>query len=141
MRLHTDKPDQVIGAIHDASARLDGVYATLSRHGSRSRAGAVELSLEGNGYPVNTGTRGAGAKIGATWDEWGVVLAAVFNADPEAFAGSQKHPVYAGAEDFARKTCYRFDDGQLPEDTHRRHDWSHGMRYACCTKCTAEREW
>ena len=141
MRLHTDKPDQVIGAIHDASARLDGVYATFSRHGSRSRAGAVELSLEGNGYPVNTGARGAGTKIGATWDEWGVVLAAVFDADPEAFAGSQQHPVYAGAEDFARKTCYRFDDGQLPEDTHRRHDWSHGMRYACCTKCTAEREW
>lgn len=141
MRIHTSKPDQVAKAIYTASARLDGVYATVTRHGSRSRAGAVELSLEGNGYQVNTGTRGAGSKQGATWDEWGVVLAAVFAADPEAFAGSQKRPVYADAEDFARKTCYRFDDGQLPEDTHRRHNWSHGVRYACCTKCTAEREW
>jgi len=140
MRIHTNKPNEVRQAIYDATRKLPGVYATTASHGSRSHAGAIELSMEGNGYAKNTGQYGAGYEIGATWDEWGVVFAAIFDADPDAVAGSVKRPVYAGGDDYRRKTQYRFDADGLPEDTHRRHAWElAGPLVQYCKKCSAGR--
>ena len=141
MRIHTDNIEAVHVALCKATSQLPGVWATVSRHGSRSHAGALEFSLTGNGYRKNTGTRGASDDIGATWDEWGVAFAAIFTADPEALAGSVKHPTYDGADDFHRKTGYRFSEDGLPDDTHKRHNWQFGgmSQGDSCTKCTAVR--
>lgn len=138
MRIHTDKVAEVASAIYNTTFNsLTGVYANIRRHGSRSRDGAVELRLEGNGYARNTGQYGAdGYEQGATWDEWGVVLAAIFDTDPNAFAGSAKYPVYAGAGHFHAITCNRFTPEGLPGDTHKRHNWRGGYPRTC-TKCSA----
>src|SRR5690606_42006219 len=91
MRIHTDKTNEVRAAIWRATGALPGVYAEVSEHGSRSRAGALELRLTGNsGRYRNTGRWGADWEKSATWDEWGVVLAAVFAADPHAICGTAK---------------------------------------------------
>lgn len=138
MRLHTDR--LVESDVHAATAFLPGVYATVSTHGSRSHERALEFFLTGNGYAKNTGTSGADWENGATWDEWGVVLQYLFDRDPEALAGSQKNPVYNGAADYHQKTMYRFESGELPADTHKRHAWEYlSPRYFGCKKCSAKR--
>lgn len=148
MRIHTDKINEVWAAIWRATGALPGVYAEVSEHGSRSRAGALELRLTGNsGRYRNTGKWGAHWEKSATWDEWGVVLAAVFAADPHAICGTAKYPVYAGVNDFHWQTGERFVHAPpaietggraLPEDTHALHRWAYvaqGTRE--CRKCSA----
>lgn len=142
MRIHTDKTNEVHAAIWRATGALPGVYAEVIEHGSRSRAGALELRLTGNsGRYRNTGRRGADVEKSAAWDEWGVVLGAVFAADPHAICGTAKRPVYAGVNDFHWQTGERFADlepGTLPEDTHALHRWDYvaqGTRE--CLKCSA----
>lgn len=150
MRIHTDKTNEVRAAIWRATGALPGVYAEVSEHGSRSRAGALELRLTGNsGRYRNTGKWGAHWEKSATWDEWGVVLAAVFAADPHAICGTAKRPVYAGVNDFHWQTGERFVHAPpaietggraLPEDTHTSHHWDYVARDTVeCTKCTAVR--
>lgn len=134
MRIHTNHVAAVDLAIYEATRNLPGVYASTSRHGSRSHAGALELSLEGNGYARNTGRYGAG-EPGATWDEWGVIFAAIFAADPDAVAGAVRYPTYAGADDYAHKTGGRFTPDGLPADTHARHTFRDGR----CVRCSAVR--
>lgn len=142
MRIHSDYLK--LSDFHDATSfELVGVYATVSEHGSRSHARAFEVSLEGNGYRKNTGKYGAGEEFGATWDEWGVFLARLFDIDANAVAGAVKHPVYRDGYDFHAKTADRFVDLELPEDTHKRHNWKATGRigHRACTKCTAEQIW
>lgn len=145
MRIHTDKTSEVRAAIWRATGALPGVYAEVSEYGSRSRAGALELRLTGNSprYTADNQDRAA------TWDEWGVVLAAVFAADPHAICGTAKRPVYAGVNDFHWQTGERFVHAPpaietggraLPEDTHTSHHWDYVARDTVeCTKCTAVR--
>ncbi len=153
MRIHTDKMTAVRQHIYQATGALPGVYAEVSEHGSRSRRGALELRLTGNGTRrPNSGRWGAepyGGEYAATWDEWGVVIAAVYAADPDAIWGSAKRPVYAGADDFHWQTGERFAHVALilevgdyvllmPEDTHAVHMWDYvaqGTRE--CRKCSA----
>lgn len=144
MRIHTDKTSEVRAAIWQATGALPGVYAEVSEHGSRSRTGALELRLTGNsGRYRNTGRWGADGEKSATWDEWGVVLAAVYAADPLAICGSAKRPVYVGIGDFHWQTGERFahvgpDNYTLPEDTHATHRWDYVATGTNeCTKCTA----
>lgn len=136
MRIHTDKQASVIGAIFAATAKMPGVHASVVPYGSRTRKRAVELRLEGNGGHRNT------YEQAATWDEWGVVLAHIFEVDPDALAGSAKRPTYADARHFHLVTGDRFGDLELPEDTHKRHNWKpypnpYGFK---CTKCSATLE-
>ena len=149
MRIHTNKVDEVRRMIRAATYKMSGVYAELTEYGSRSRKGAVELKLTGNsGRRPNSGRWGADSwEYAATWDEWGVVLAAVFEADPLAICGSAKRPVYAGIDDYHWQTGERFAHvgdalGKivplLPEDTHANHLWDYvatGTRE--CRKCSA----
>lgn len=148
MRIHSDilSPRDIYSAPRGTDLSqgygchtLPGVHADVTAHGSRSHLQAFELRLEGNGYARNTGTRGADAyETGATWDEWGVVIARIFAIDPNAVFGSVKHPVYRDAEHFHRVTAGRFESLDLPSDTHKRHNWDHSLNVSTCTKCSAE---
>jgi len=139
MRIHTNT--LTLADIHAAVNNLPSVYVTVSRHGSRSHDHAFEVSLEGNGYARNTGNHGADDyEKGATWDEWGVFLAHLFAKDADAMCGSAKYPVYRDAADFHYQTADRFADPEsgLPDDTHKRHNWTGGRGVRTCTKCSAE---
>ena len=141
MRIHSNTltSEQVWKASHD----LPGVYVHVSEHGSRSHERAFEVRMEGNGYARNTGKYGADQyETGATWDEWGVFLARLFNLDANALSGSVKYPTYANAADFHRQTFNRFASLSMPEDTHKRHNFKYagpGSRTWECSKCSAKR--
>lgn len=136
MRIHSD----LITAsdIYTATRDLPGVYAEVTTHGSRSRRSAFEVRLEGNGYARNTGNAGAdNYENAATWDEWGVVIARLFDIDPDAFCGTAKYPAYRNAEDFHAQTDNRFMSGEMPDDTHKRHSWEWSNGNAICKRCSA----
>jgi len=137
MRIHTDDPQRARQAVEEALKVLPGVEATIRLHGSRSRRGAINLTLTGSdgrtGYRTYTGTQGEGYRGAASWDEWGVVLAFIFDAAPDAFVKGG----YAGADDFHDRTAGRFEALALPPDSHPRHGWTSGSpRF--CKKCSAE---
>lgn len=136
MRIHTDEPQGARQAVQEALKVLPGVDATVSLHRSRSRRGAVNLTLTGSdgrtGRRVNSGAHGAGREGAASWDEWGVVLAFIFDADPGAYVKN----VYADVYDFHGRTADRFKDRALPSDSHPRHVWEPGNPRTC-KKCTA----
>lgn len=137
MRVHTNVLTTL--DVYKATEGLPGVYATAHRHGSRTHDGAIEISLEGNGY--TGGQYHSTDKKSATWDEWGVVIARLLDVDPKAVFGTVKRPIYDGSSDFHRQTRWRFEDLELPEDTHKRHSWQYaGPRAQSCKKCTAEFE-
>jgi hypothetical protein len=135
MRIHTDNVTAVETAIRQVVDTLPGVYVErLTTHRSRKRAGALDLALSGN----SSRNTQSGEYKAATWDEWGVVLAAVFAADTDADA-----TYYQGAEHFHWMTGNRFHAG-MPADTHAQHKWgvsgesATGSYYVdACTKCAA----
>jgi hypothetical protein len=56
--------------------------------GSKSRKRAITFRLEGDGShskrKTNSGKWGGGENYAATWDQWGYVLAFLFDVDPKA---------------------------------------------------------
>lgn len=110
MRIHTSASEMQF----QQAARKAGVsFARFGRHGSRSRSHAFDVILEGS-----SGRRGNGGDHeAATWDEWGIFLAEVFRADPDA-----KCWAYDGAEHFRWVTGARFDTLTRAEQ-HARHKW------------------
>lgn len=139
MRLHTDTI--TLTDVYKAVADLPGVYVFVSEHGSRSKARAFEIKLEGtSNNRTNPGTRGAydPESYAATWDEWGVVIARLFMIDADAFWGVPKNPTYENAWNFHTITAGRFESGDMPEDTHKRHTWQWNFGAATCKKCSAE---
>jgi hypothetical protein len=114
MRLHTD----VLTGITLYSAMVgvgDDVYLGFTRHGSRKRDHAFEVSLTGHGKrhtrTKNTGTRGAimgdgYAERAATWSDWGRFLAALYELDPDMDA-----TYYTSSGDFDAKTHCLFAPG------------------------------
>lgn len=135
MIIHTSL---TMAQMHDAlpdGVAFDQVFAS----GSRTHPRKFAVRLTGSGYRVNSGNRGAGDLIGATWDEWGLFLAHVFDADPGARAGA---PPYNGRNHYHAVTGYRFAGQVMPADTHRRHRWTRdGARRQRCTGCTASIDW
>lgn len=120
-----------------AAARLARVeLATFTRHGSRSRDHAYEIKLTGESRRRPNGGS-YDNEYAATWDQWGVFLAALFNAD-----ASIKCWAYDGAFDFHQRTMYRFEDG-WPADAHGDHTFRYnGTPYQQeCTKCSAIQRW
>lgn len=121
MRIHTDKPDAVEAAIFKAAPQ--GVYATTTRHSSRSRGAGLELTVEADERKgrrlKNSGQYGAGGDYAATWDEWGAIFAAIFAADDNATCRA-----YENAAHFHWATGGRFENGGAdhPHDMHR---WEH----------------
>lgn len=140
MRIHSNY--LTMGDIIGATKGLPNVFVNVTEHGSRTHARAFEVRLEGNGYARNTGKSGADSyETGATWDEWGVFLARLFNLDANALCGTVKYPVYENGYDFHQKTMDRFEALELPTDTHKRHTWDYRPEIggAHCKKCTAEK--
>jgi hypothetical protein len=85
-------------------ARADVVK--LERHGSRSRDHAFDVKLEGESRRrPNGGSSGVeyGSGYAATWDQWGVFLAVLFDLDPNALT-----PYDSGREAFTARTHERF---------------------------------
>lgn len=144
MRLHAsaDVTAQTIQAATTA-AGMRGVHATATRHGSRTHAQAWEVSLTGtSSRRPNSGRGGAdGDDYAATWDEWGMFLAALYAVDPTMRAGSGKHPAYVNAEDFHAITRGRFLSLTAPyQHGGGGHRWERVSDVATCKTCEAECE-
>ena len=146
MRIHTDRltRDDIYRAAR--IARVD--LATFDNKGSRSKEHAFDVKLGGESRRrPNGGDSGAGSGYAATWDQWGVFLAVLFDIDPNMVT-----PYYANVWNFDSKTDYRFYPDDVaskrlageeptwwPADAH----GDHTFRFAgvpglqSCTKCSA----
>ena len=120
MRIHTGSLER-----HDleVAARIAGVSLVRDTlHGSNSHAHAYEVILSGSGSRLSQ-YRDQDVPA-ATWDEWGIFLAELYQRDPQALVGGAAWPVYADARHFAWATGDRFND-LAPEGQHRNHRWYH----------------
>jgi hypothetical protein len=126
MRIHGNKITDATLAHALASHGMTGVTAIMSAHGSRSRARAYEVQLRGTsprrpnsgGYgPLDT----ASGDHAATWDEWGMFLAAVFAADPSVTVPR----VYDSAEHFHWATGDRFRTLTAADQHRTGHRWEY----------------
>lgn len=128
-----------------AAARRAGVgFERLEQRGSRRRARKFDVILEGSGQTGgawgNSGTYGAAQYAAATWDEWGIFLAALFTVDPEVYTDA-----YDGAEHFRWSTGARYDALDVAAQC-KRHRWDYTGAAATgayavhqCRKCDAIR--
>ena len=120
----------------------------LTEHGSRKRAHAFEVKLSGESRrrPNNNGAHGD--VFAATWDQWGVFLACLFDADNEITIPT----AYVDVDTFHARTSNRFNpdgndraDGSdyWPADAHGDHTFRYaGIPYTqACTKCSAVQRW
>lgn len=113
MRLHTDKIDAIDlwDARKAASTPDDGVvWLHFTEHGSRKRARAFEVGLEGDGTknkrrrnPGTSRDRDRQQEYAATWDAWGRFFAYLFDIDPDMTCYA-----YDGRDDFHAKTEGKF---------------------------------
>lgn len=124
MRIHTDKileRTTIVAALNEGKelGRIAEhvTFKRLTDHASRSRVVGWEIQLEAserdNGRRAgNSGSYGAMRPevdgYAATFDEWGWLLAALFEIDPHMIVGTPKHPVYNGKADFDRKTALTY---------------------------------
>lgn len=124
MRIHTDNlsSEDVY-----AAAKIAGVSLhRMDPRGSRSRARAFDVILEGTGRNGNSGRWGStGEYRAATWDEWGIFLGEVFRRDPGAIVPR----VYESADHFHWATGDRFRTLK-PADQHARHKWEYQGSHA-----------
>jgi hypothetical protein len=123
MRLHTNTLtwEQISDALttlkrvpeHRSSGLIANTvyFKTLAEHKSQSHERAFELQLsswakeDGDGRRAgNSGSYGAGDEFAATYDEWGWLLAALYELDYYMVCGSVKHPTYADADDYHHQT-------------------------------------
>lgn len=105
MRLHTNRLTAV--DIFDA-ARIARVEVTYSGHGSRiaERSWDVALTGESRRHPNRAHYS---YEYAATWDQWGVFFAVLFDRDPDMLCGSgRKYATYVSRGDFHFKTGDRF---------------------------------
>jgi hypothetical protein len=153
MRIHTDTLRHV--DLWDA-ARLARVEMEVTKHGSKSRDHAFEVHLTGESKRrPNRRGKGGPDEYAATWDQWGVFLSVLFDADDgRTFEPSAPMTCtyYSDRAEFDRRTGNRFnpdgndrgdETGYWPADYH----GDHTFRYngvPCqqqCTKCSAVQVW
>lgn len=132
MRIHTQLHDR---ALYDATLEAHVTFARFETHGSRTRRFAYDVILSGavSNRHMNSGRYGALSfddGYCATWDEWGIFLAQIFDLDPIAHCYA-----YMGAEDFHYKTGDRFRTLKWA-DQHPNHHW-----VASECRCGAVRRW
>lgn len=115
---------EVLDHEHDAGRIASSVsFKELTVHGSQSHVRAFEVQLESWGKVDGDGRRsgnsgsygpmGYDSNYAATWDEWGWLLAGLFQIDPRAVCGSAKHPTYDGLDDFDNKTAFTYNPPAL----------------------------
>lgn len=140
MRIHTKLLlNEMNDLLRSSGAKI--TYHAITEHQSRTHARAYNVRLAGTGGRNNTGLYGAGDYCGATWDEWGAFLGALFALDWDARVGSAKNPTYANGNDFHYQTAWRFarfKGVHVPPDTHPRHRWQRERGGAWCKSCSAE---
>ena len=138
MRIHTDTLTSTDIYAATRAAGMTGVSATFTSHGSRKRDHAFNVNLTGtSSRPLNTGKYGAdqSGDTAATWDEWGMFLAALYAVDPDMDA-----TYYADAADFHRQTGDRFLNLTAPYQ-HENHNWVYDANIIgqACKSCEAVR--
>ncbi len=138
MRIHSDTLR--VSDLNEA-ARIARVDMEFTTHGSRKRDHAFNVNLTGESRRrPNGGNRGANSDAyAATWDQWGVFIAALFDVGPNA-----SMTYYDGEQDFNYRTASRFTGvGFWPADAHGDHRFKYdGIPYEqSCTKCSAVQRW
>ena len=113
MRIHSDHLDTL--EIRKAATLANVAFTRFTTHGSRTREHAYDVILTGSSPRRQNG----GDDYAATWDEWGVFLAALFMVDQDAFAKG----AYESAEHFHWSTGNRYTPGFLLQGQHRLHKW------------------
>ena len=135
MRVHSDTLTHA--DLLDA-ARISRTALSVTAHGSRKRDHAFNVTLRGESKRrPNTGSYGAADEYAATWDQWGVFIAHLFELDHSA-----EMTYYKDAGDFHYRTASRFDGG-WPDDAHGDHRFKYdGIPYEQkCVKCSAVIRW
>jgi hypothetical protein len=117
MRIHTNT------LIHkdftDAAHKAGVDIVELSEHGSQSRTKAFKFQLTGSSaFRSQWGNNGLQA---ATWDEWGIFLAHLFDVDPDAHTGKYS---YLSSAHYHWVTGDRFRT-LTPSQQHKRHKWQY----------------
>ena len=133
MRIHSDS---IRVSDLNAAARAARVDMEFTTHGSRKRDHAFNVNLTGESKR-RPNRNHASDEFAATWDQWGVFLAALFDVDPNA-----SMTYYDGSADFHYRTAHRFASG-WPKDAHGDHRFKYdGIPYEqSCTKCSAVQRW
>lgn len=129
MRIHSDILTHADIYQATRAAGMTGVYTERETdHGSRSRDHAFDVTLRGTSSRRpnwGTGDRGTDDGYAATWDEWGMFIESLFQADENAIIG-----MYSSYYAFQAYTGYRFDD--LTADAQHK---SHNFNYSIDTGC------
>lgn len=161
MRIHTDR---LKASDLYSAALIARVDLTLTEHRSRSRARGFNVTLRGeSNRKPNYGTSRTADRFNtyehaATWDQWGVFLAVLFEADANrTFEPSRDMftPYDESYLHFAARTGDRFGAPEdtmeaggyvrrfvaygWPEDAHGDHSfkWDSGRREYTCRRCSA----
>lgn len=115
MKLHTNVLTERDVYRATTAAGMAGVRADVVQVGSRSRSHAFDVHLTGTSSRLpNGGARAREAYWGvdrdhaATWDEWGMFLAALYELDPLMVCGSPGRPAYLNRAAFHAATGGRF---------------------------------
>lgn len=137
MKLHTSLTvDQVRETFHNL---IPGATLVIEEHGSRSHERRLDirpfdnLTLDVKGRRMTSNIGEYAGRKGITYDEWGILLNALYDLDPDMNA-----TYYQDRRDFHESTGWRFTTLKW-EDQHGRHRWdfkAHG-EHAC--KCGAVR--
>lgn len=118
MKLHTCAIEAE--DLHNAARTAGVTFDVLTEHGSRSQRRAWTVKLYGSSGRLPGFGRGDREHDAASFDEWGLFLAALYLVDPLMRAGH-----YESAEHF--HWCY--DDRYVLltyAEQHRQHKWSAG---------------
>lgn len=118
MHIHTDTITTT--DVHRAVIDIPEVYVDVTEHGSRSRARKLDVTLSAEprkGRRPRNSNREATGDAAATWDEWGVFLAHLYDIDPDMTCWA-----YENAEHFHWATAGRFANGG-PDVRHDQHKW------------------
>ena len=109
MRLHTDTI--TLEHLNAAVRAIPGKSVTMewSTHGSRSKAHAFEIGLEGYGDRHTRQRNYGDGGMAATWDDWGFFIAYLYEIDDDAFWGSASYKVYENAWKYHALTFDRFN--------------------------------
>lgn len=131
MMIHTSLASRSV--FYSAALAAGVTLHRLDESGSRTHARKFDVILSGS---ANHGGAFGGDYRAATWDKWGIFLAAIFAADPDARAAGY----YECLEHFRWATGHRFDT-LTPDQQHPRHRWIVGVPYQNTCACGAIRRW
>ncbi len=138
MRIHADNLDSAL--VLAAARESDMIVESFSEHGSKSRKKAFNILCSGN----STRNAMSNSFKAATWDQWGVFLGILFDADETMTVPG----VYADSDCFYDQTFNRFVSGARPNidvKSSHTHRWinSGSPRLSECKSdfCTAQMHW